>query len=306
MLLAGLLLFGGVIMALDFDFTKLSTTEYRTVTHTVRDAYSSIRIEADTADILFLPAEDGVARVVCYEEANATHSVSVADGTLTVKVNDTRAWYEHIGIRFGTPKITLYLPAGEYGLLSVKVSTGDVSIPSDFAFLGVDVTSSTGDVTLRAYEAGEVRMETSTGAIRMENARATFVSLSATTGSVTLDRVRVGGTVTVRVSTGETRITDLTCRSLYSYGNTGRISLTNTVAREKIEIKRSTGNVLFAGCDATDITVETNTGSVRGSLASPKDFDAKSDTGRVRVPDTTVGGSCKIRTETGEIYITLD
>lgn len=305
LVLAGLFLFGGVMMALGFNFAKLSTVKYETNEYEITDPYNDIRIEADTADILFLPSGDGKTTVVCHEEENQKHTVSVRDGVLSVKVNDTRAWYEHVGIRFGAPKVTVYLPAGAYGLLSLHVSTGDVVIPHEFSFGGVDVEASTGDVTLRASEAGEVRIKTTTGAIRAENIHAATLSLSVSTGSVTIDNATVTGSVNVQVTTGRTALTDLSCRRLYSEGSTGKITLTNTFARERIEIKRSTGDVTFGGCDATEISVRTTTGSVRGSLASPKDFDARSGTGRVRVPDTTTGGRCEIRVDTGDIHITL-
>jgi DUF4097 and DUF4098 domain-containing protein YvlB len=162
----------------------------------------------------------------------------------------------------------------------------------------------------RAYTAllseTQEKITTETGAIRVENVRAAVLSLSVSTGDVTVTDTAVSGPVTVKVSTGKTTLTNLSCRSLYSDGSTGKLTLENTFVRDKISIKRSTGDVLFSGCDATEIYVRTTTGSVRGSLASPKDFDAHSDTGRVRVPDTTTGGRCEIKADTGDIHITLD
>lgn len=304
--LLGAILFGGVMMALGWRFDKLSTTEYQTNIHNIDDAFTNIRIETDTASVCFLPAADGKARVECYEEEKITHTVSVSDGTLRVKANDTRAWYEHIGIHFGTPKVTVYLPQKTYDTLYVSVSTGSIDIPQDFAFAWVDARASTGSVALRASEAGEVTVKTTTGAITVENVSCSSLSLSVSTGSVAVRNVSATGTASVHVTTGSTTIKDLSCRSLYSEGSTGKLTLENTFAREKISIKRSTGGVVFNGCDATEIYVRTATGSVRGSLASPKDFDAHSDTGRVCVPDTTTGGRCEIKTDTGDIHITLD
>lgn len=304
--LLGAILFGGVMMALGWRFDRLSTTKYETNIHNIDDAFTNIRIETDTASVRFLPAVDGAARVECYEEEKITHTVSVTDGTLRVKANDTRAWYEHIGIGFNTPKITLYLPQKTYDTLHVSVSTGSIDIPQDFAFAWVNARTSTGSVALRAHEAGEVTVKTTTGAITVENVHCSSLSLSVSTGSVTVKNVSATGTANVHVTTGSTTLVDLTCRSLYSDGSTGKLTLENTFARDKIKIKRSTGDVLFGGCDATEIYVRTTTGSVRGSLASPKDFDAHSDTGRVRVPDTTTGGRCEIKADTGDIHITLD
>ena len=55
------------------------------------------------------------------------HSVAVKENCLVIDVDDTRKWYEYIGINFGIPKITVYLPKGKYGALLVKTSTSDVT-----------------------------------------------------------------------------------------------------------------------------------------------------------------------------------
>ncbi|MBR2023360.1 MAG: hypothetical protein IJ996_02435, partial [Clostridia bacterium] len=70
-------------------------------------------------------------------------------------------------------------------------------------------------------------------------------------------------------------------------------------------IERDTGGVQFTFCDAEEITVETDTGSVKGSLLSDKVFIAHSDTGRVIVPTTQTGGRCEINTDTGSIIIEI-
>ena len=57
--------------------------------------------------------------------------------------------------------------------------------------------------------------------------------------------------------------------------------------------------------DAAEIEINTSTGDVRGSLASGKQFDAKSGTGKVRVPENSEGGSCKIYASTGNIDIKI-
>lgn len=63
--------------------------------------------EIGTADLRFLPSEDGKCPVVCYEPENAVHSVSVSDGTLTVSSGNDRKWTDYIGITTDSPKITV-------------------------------------------------------------------------------------------------------------------------------------------------------------------------------------------------------
>jgi hypothetical protein len=44
---------------------------------------------------------------------------------------------------------------------------------------------------------------------------------------------------------------------------------------------------------------------VKGSLLTDKIFFAKSETGRVIVPESMTGGRCEIKSDTGDIKITV-
>lgn len=81
------------------------------------------------------------------------------------------------------------------------------------------------------------------------------------------------------------------------------MTLKNVIAAETFSIERSTGKVRFDGCDAAEILVKTGTGDVKGTLLSEKIFIARSNTGRVDVPQTVTGGRCEIITSTGDIEI---
>ena len=83
------------------------------------------------------------------------------------------------------------------------------------------------------------------------------------------------------------------------------MTLENVVASEKFSIKRDTGDVRFEDADAAEIEVETDTGSVSGSLRSEKIIFATSDTGKIDVPKNTTGGRCEITTNTGNIKIEI-
>ena len=109
----------------------------------------------------------------------------------------------------------------------------------------------------------------------------------------------------IKVSTGKTQLSGVTCKSFASEGSTGKINLKNTVAENSIKIDRGTGDVTFDSCDAENITVTASTGDVKGTLKTDKIFSAKTSTGKVRVPDSTEGGRCYITTSTGDIDISV-
>jgi len=301
----GSIIFGGVMAVFNWDFTKLSTVKYETNDYEISENYKNISVLSDTADIEFVPSNDLKTSVVCYEQKNAKHSVTVKDGTLLVKIVDTRKWYEHIGINFGRQKITVYIPQGEYGALLVESDTSDVKIPKDFRFESIDVSVSTGDVKQYASSEGKVKVKTSTGDIKVDGVTAGELELFVSTGEVTAKSITCKGDIKIRVSTGHAKLTDITCKNVTSNGSTGDISLKNVVAKEKFSIERSTGDVRFENSDAAEIFVQTDTGDVKGSLLTDKVFITETSTGNISVPKTVTGGKCEIKTDTGDINIEI-
>ena len=301
LILIGVIVIGGVMTVLRWDIKKLSTNKYETNEYAIEGDYSSILVVADTADIELVPCEIGQARVVCYEQQNAKHSVSVKDGTLAIEVVDQRKWYDHIGISFGAPKVTVYIPAGEYGALSVRLSTGGVTVPNDFQFESLDISASTGAVNSAASATGTVKIKTTTGYIRVENVSAGAVELSVSTGRVTVSRVSCEGNVSLNVSTGKAYLSDMSCQDLTSSGSTGDISMENVTVAGQMSIERTTGDIELDDCDAATLWIKTSTGDIEGSLRTEKVFITKTSTGRVRVPASVAGGRCELTTSTGDI-----
>lgn len=306
LVILGLIMFAVVMTVNHWDFTKLSTVKYETNTYQVSEEFSNISMKTETADILFAPSDDGMCRVVCYEIENEKHSVAVENGTLTVNVVDEREWYGYIGIMLGTPQITVYLPQKEYNSLVINESTGDIEIPKDFKFEGIDISLSMGDVKSFASASELIKIETSTGDISVESISAGAIDLSASTGRVTVSDVICEADVKINVSTGGANLTDVSCMSLLSSGDMGNISLKNVIATEKFSIERSTGDVKFEKCDASKLFIKTNTGDVTGTLLSEKIFIVETDIGSIDVPKTMTGGKCEINTDTGDIKIEIE
>ena len=301
----GIIVFGTAFMAIGGDMAGFSTNKYETNEHQITDEFENILIKSNTASIKLVASEDDSCSVVCYEQTNLKHSVSVKDGALEIKVVDERKWYEHIGINFSTPTVTVYIPKGEYGDLDISVSTGDVDIPEGFGFENIDVTASTGRVMCGAVAKQDVNITTTTGNIFGDGVCAKSINLSVSTGRVELNAITCEGDLSVTVSTGSARVSGVTCKNFRSDGDTGRLYLGYLEAEEKITVKRSTGDVTFEACDAAELFIETSTGDVEGTLRSDKVFIVRTDTGDVEVPKTTSGGRCEITTDTGDIEISI-
>ncbi len=305
LLAVGLLTFTGAMIALDFDFTKLSTVKYETNTYEVSEDFSKISIDVDATEIKFVLSNSKQCKIICHEKENAKHSAVVKDGTLTIDTVDTRKWYDYIGFSFDEPKMTVYLPKAEYASLLIKDSTGDIEIPKDFAFDTVDISASTGDVACYASASESMKIKLSTGGICVKNVSVGTLDLSVTTGSVTASSINCEGDIRVAVSTGKTKLADISCKSVISSGSTGDVILKNVIAAENFSIDRSTGDVILEGSDAAEIYVKTSTGDVTGTLLSEKVFITETKTGSVNVPKTVTGGKCEIKTSTGDIQIDI-
>lgn len=299
----GLTVFTLVMSINHWDFTKLSTVKYVTNTHSIKEAFTAIDINTDTANIVFVPSDADTCQVVCHEPENMLHSVTVESGCLTLRVRDNRKWYDYIGIYNGAPKITLFLPQGVYQSLTVKTGTGRTHVPGDFSFGTVDISGSTGNVECLASASESLKIRLTTGKIQLADLSAGDVELRVSTGGITASRLSCTGILSLQSSTGRTTLTDVSCGTLTSTGSTGNITLENVTASKDFSIVRSTGDVEFIKCDASELSVRTDTGKVFGSLLSHKVFVCQTSTGRIDVPKTADGGRCEITTSTGNIKI---
>lgn len=305
LILAGCILFAVVLSTNGWKFSKLSTVRYETNTYEISKPFTAIALSVDTADIAFALSSDGKCRVECYEEETTKHSVTVEKDTLFIESSNSKSWYDYTGFHFGSPKITVYIPKTEHYTLSVQGSTGNVEVLKELSFISAEISLSTGDINFFAAARETAEIKTGTGNICVENNSVGALSLSVSTGKVTISKVTCSGSITIGVSTGKAYLCDITCKSILSSGTTGDIILNHVIATEKLSIERTTGNVKFDGSDAADIFVKTSTGDVTGNLLTDKVFITQTDTGDVDVPQTITGGRCEINTNTGDIKIKI-
>lgn len=281
----GAIIFVGALATINFDFRKLSTQKFQANTYELKEDFENIFVNVETAVVTFLPSDEGVCKIECVEEEKLTHSAKIQDGTLMISAVNNRKWYDYIGINFQTPTVTIYLPKDAYTSLSVATKTGNIEISERYRFETVTITGTTSNISCYASVLESVELHTTTGNITLGSTETETIKLSATTGRVTVN--------------------DVACNKLTAKSSTGQIFLKNVIAEESMNIENTTGGVRFEGCDATDITVKTSTGSVKGTLLSEKIFVTDTSTGSVSVPKTSSGGKCEITTSTGDIEIEI-
>ena len=262
----GIALFVGLGIAVKFDFMRFDTMKYVTNSFDITEDFDSVNLDTINADVEFVISEDGKCRVECFEREKLIHDVKVLDGTLTIHAVDSRNWIDHITVfNFRTPKITVYLPAGEYHMLKVKNTTGDLKL---------------------------------TGAWKVE-----ILSLKSTTGDISLNQLTVRGQANVEVTTGNICMNSCTAGSLSLDGSCGDVTLKDVLVSGDLRAVSTTGDMKLERCDADEIYLKTTTGSVTATLLTEKMIFAKTTTGTVDVPKLTTGGQCEITTTTGDISV---
>jgi DUF4097 and DUF4098 domain-containing protein YvlB len=97
----------------------------------------------------------------------------------------------------------------------------------------------------------------------------------------------------------------VSCGELDLDVNTGDVTLTDTVASGNLRAETTTGDVTLTRADAATLHLKTTSGSVKGSLRTPKIFYTDTTSGSVDVPRSTEGGICEIKTTSGDIRVTI-
>ena len=320
-MLMGCILFLTALMMSGCSFVNIFSDKLNTNSYDITEAFSDISVNADTADITFIPSSDGSCRVVCYENKRLRHTPSVKDGTLLITFSDETKWHDHI-MTFDNSTIIVYLPLDKYGKLTVNSDTSDVKIPNDLSFDSIDISLSTGDVTLNASADAEIKITASTGKIMLGDLSASSLDIKTSTGDITISGVTLSGDLTTSVSTGDISISDLTCQNLSSGGNTGDIDLNNVTAFGDLTVNRSsgktnmtsayaakfsietdTGDVTLDRCDADEVKIKTSTGDVASTFMTEKIIYTDTSTGDIDIERSTTGGICDITTSTGDITV---
>ncbi len=320
--------------------------ELVTRTEEPAESFGNIKINTGTADVELIPAENGKCCVVLSENRRETHCVAILDKTLEIRAEKTGKWFDKVfPLSTRVPKVKVYLPKTEFSSLSVTTDTGDVYAPEALTFEDASVTGNTGDVKFFAAAEKELTITTQTGDIKAVSSPESNLTVTTLTGEVCISDCRCGNAVlnsdtgditlknfissgdlsvttgtgdvevekidadiiTVNTNTGEVCISDCRCGNAVLNSDTGDITLKNFISSGNLSVTTGTGDVGFEKIDADIITVNTNTGYVKGSVLSEKLFNAHSNAGKIDVPDSiATDKTCEIKTNTGDIIVIIE
>jgi len=192
-----------------------------------------------------------------------------------------------------------------FSLFSFRVPKVTVRLPEE-EYLRLTLTGSTGDISLTSLQCeGDITVTLSTGDVGLTDVSSESLTLTGSTGDAALENVTVSGQILGTRSTGDRRLTNVSCGELDLTGSTGDDRLEDVIAAGRFSVERTTGDIRLERCDGEELILTADTGSITGSLLTGKDFDVSTKTGDLTVPEDSDGSSCSITTVTGDIRISV-
>ncbi len=275
LIVAASLTVGGLVLgavaigmgAYEGSLSDLSTQPMESNTHNVFVPVSGIDIDVPFADVRFIPSNDENIRVSAHESKKQYYEVSVVNDTLKIRYYDIRMWYERIGIQINEDNyLTVYLPAGEYDTLTVENSSGEISVPSDYTFGDVKLTTASGEINFKGKVTNMLDIHTASGEVNVNDLHSDSAQMS------------------ISVASGDVDVENTTLKS--------------------ISISSASGEMELNMCDAEYIELKSASGEIEAALLSGKTFYTDTSSGKVRVPSSSEGApECRCKTSSGDITI---
>lgn len=257
-----------------------------TRTFEIIEAFDIAEINTSSVPVEILSAEGDTALVeyVGFDDAEVT--AEVRGNVLYAEVDTGAVLSLQLFSGVADEKLSIYLPEREYD--------------------AVHAMTSSGKITAHGISAVKLKLDTTSGSIRVTDAECGELALTSTSGGIHAEGVRVEDEAAVEASSGGVHLTSLTCGELDAATSSGSVHLKDTLADDVITVKTSSGSVELNSCDAARLSISTTSGSVRGSLLTPKAFDAHSVSGSIDVPTNTAGGECRISTTSGSVRMEIE
>ena len=289
LLLCGLAL-GIVGLAINgFRFEKLSTKKTVESEKTLTCPTTGLCIDTDQVDVLVCPSESDTVKMQYVGSEEQTVSTYSENGVLHIdckKNEDAPLQWFSIG---PADKLTVYLPARRVSDLSVNTESGSIELQKGLDLMQAELSSSSGNIDCHAAFKSSLTISSLSGSVLLENTTAGKIALETRSGNCRL-----------RKTATEKDALSVTTRS-------GNIKLKNCTAGGELHLHSESGNIRLSDCDGASIRLESESGSIKGSVVRPMIFNANTSSGRLRLPGDGPTGApvCTIRTQSGSVTLTI-
>jgi DUF4097 and DUF4098 domain-containing protein YvlB len=272
-----------VVGILTAGVIKFINNEYIENTYEITESYTDIEIRVSDVDVNITFVDDTSTLISTNLKENTNVSAQVLGNLLYITQDDDYKWYDHMW-NINKNSMDIYLSVRVLGSLKVFGSTGDIIVDKGLKIDDVKIKVSTGNIEVLSEDINSLNLECSTGDIKVDN-------------------IIMGADLNLVTSTGDIKLNDVQCKTLNIKISTGDVYLIDVIVLGDLVLNGGTSDVKLERFDAENIEIDVSTGNVSGTILTSKIFIARSGTGDVVVPETTIGGKCKITASTGDIII---
>ncbi len=220
----------------------------------------------------------------------------------------------------------------QFGEIELTGTVGDAKLESSFGDVSVEnlkgalnVTTQSGRVTAKSIDAGtkEVSLESGFGTLSLEKITAGDLKVRSESGVIKLNDVRASGDMELGTKFGDVSFEKGTSGKLAITTESGKVTLTSLKASGALTVTDRFGNIVIEKVDATSYDIETDSGTievdgVNAQLKAKSGFgnitikngsnaviDLDTESGAVTYEGTLGEGSHKLHSNFGEIRLVI-
>lgn len=272
-IILGLALYGaaiGVTGRFSLDVLTFDSREPSAGTRVITESFHSIRITDVQCDIRFLPSEDETVTVAYTDTNRYRHDIRVENDTLIIAAQDTGTFWSRLfrmDLFQEEHTLTIFLPFREVHQVEAASISGGIRIPEEFTLHSLSARTVSGTIALNCQVLNDLDIENTSGTITLENSFPAELSIETVSGEVILTDVTVS---------------------------------------EFTELSSVSGNLLLNNFDCPSLNAETVSGTVTGSILSPKHVLTDTTSGSVYISENRSDApKWEIETVSGDIHITI-
>lgn len=171
----------------------------------------SIVVEDSDCDIRVSALTSSDVRANYYEGHHTSYTLSLEGGTLYIRSQTDRKWYDTLLSLYDStvPVLNLYLPPSFCGSLRLCTDNGDIELLGTLELSDLSLVSSNGSLSLTDLQLyGALNAATTNASITMESIRAASITLSSCNGSLYLQDID-SASLTAATTNGTIEVYDL-------------------------------------------------------------------------------------------------
>lgn len=280
---AGVIIFLCVLMSVNFDYSKLSTsfrignnseTSIKTE-HIEKDIEASgqdIKINLSSAYITVKPSADNMIHL-SYDNNNDCN-FELENGSSQLILTQKQSAGVFFGFLFFQNtkhnEVVLSIPVGHDGTLSIDGASSEISM-SDVKILGYfKINSVSGEITIENCKSKILETGNTSGNIKLANIETDNIRANTVSGNMNISDISQSIFVTLASTSGEVYAEKVKASSLGAETVSGNITLKN-VAGQKASFSTTSGEVGLASADFNEIVFNTISGNIRGTVSGAAD-----------------------------------